>query len=374
MYFKDIIGQAEIKHQLIQTAQIGNIAHAQLFCEPEGAGGFALALAYARYLNCVNRTAEDSCGNCPSCLKYDGLVHPDLHFVFPMVANKEKKKDVCDDYLPEWRSFLQEHTYFNLNTWLSSIEADNKQAIIYAKESDAILRKLSLKAQEATYRVLFVWLPEKMNDSCANKLLKLIEEPPQNTLFFLVSEAPEQIISTIQSRAQRINIRGIAVNDMMQNLTTCLGLTHDDAQNVAHIANGNYIKAQETISLSEENVMFLEMFKSMMRNSWSRNVKGMKGSADQFATIGRERQKNFFNYTQRLIRENFMYRFQSPELNYMNRDEAQFSAKFAPFVNERNVFELMEELEKAERHVSQNVNSKMVFFDLSLRITVLLKR
>lgn len=374
MYFKDIIGQETIKKQLIQTAIEGNVAHAQLFCESEGAGAFALALAYARYLNCKDRTEHDACGKCPSCLKYDILAHPDLYFVFPIVANKERKKDICDDYLPEWRAFLQEQTYFNLNDWLSSIEAENKQALIYAKESDEIIRKLSLKAQEATYRVLIVWLPEKMNEACSNKLLKLIEEPPHNTLFFLVSENPEMIISTIQSRSQRINVRGIQHEEMRNQLINHFGLSAEDASNVAHIANGNYIKAKETISLSEENTLFLEMFKSMMRNSWARNVKGMKESAEKFATLGRERQKNFFAYTQRLIRENFMYRFQTADLNYMNRDEALFSTKFSPFVNERNVFDLMTELEIAEQHIAQNVNAKMVFFDLSLRITVLIKR
>lgn len=374
MYFRDVIGQEETKQRLIRSARSGVVPHAQLFCEPEGAGAFPLALAYARYLNCARPGETDACGQCPSCLKFDQLVHPDLHFVFPIVASKEKKKEVCDDYLPEWRTFLNDRPYFNLNSWLGYLDAENKQALIYAKESDEIIRKLNLKAYEATYRVLIVWLPEKMNEACANKLLKMIEEPPAQTLFLLVSNAPDLIIGTIQSRSQRINIRAIDTLSVTATLTGKYGLSKEDAKNVAHIANGNFIKAMETISLSEENKLFLEMFKGMMRNSWSRNVKGMKEASEVFASLGREPQKNFLSFAQRMIRENFVYRFQEPELNYMNYDEASFSAKFAPYVNERNVFELMEELAQAEQQIGQHVNAKMIFFDLSLKITVLLKR
>ena len=213
-----------------------------------------------------------------------------------------------------------------------------------------------------------------MNESCANKLLKLIEEPPANTVFLLVSETPDQIIGTIQSRSQRMNVRAIATEAITGALTDNYGLSAQDAKNVAHMANGNFIKAVEAISLGEENALYLDFFKGMMRNSWARNVRGMKDASDKFASLGRERQKNFFSFAQRLIRENFVYRFQTPELNYMNRDEAQFALKFSPFVNERNVFDLMEELERAERQIAQNVNPKMIFFDLSLKITVLLKR
>lgn len=374
MYFKDIIGQEEIKQRLIQSAQTGVVPHAQLFCEQGGAGAFPLALAYARYLNCTARTEADACGRCPSCVKYNELAHPDLHFVFPIVAKKEKKKEICDDYLVEWRDFLKSHPYFNMDSWLDYIEAGNSQAIIYSKESDEIIHKLSLKIYEADYRILLVWMPEKLHPSCANKLLKVIEEPPTNTVILMVSETPEQILGTILSRAQRINIRAIRAEHIEQAMIQKYGLSREDAQHVAHLAGGSYIKAVEAISLGEDNKFFLEQFKSMMRNSWARNVKGMKEMADAMAGIGRERQKNFFAYCQHLIRENFMYRFQSPELNYMNFDESGFATKFAPYVNERNVIDLMDELAKAERHIGQNVNAKMVFFDLSLRITVLIKR
>ena len=374
MYFKDIIGQEEIKRHLIQTAQSGVLPHAQLFTEPGGSGAFALALAYARYVNCSRRTDTDACGQCPSCLKYDELAHPDLHFVFPIVAKKEKKKEICDDYLQEWRAFLHEQTYFGIDQWLDAMDAGNSQALIYSKESDEIIRKLSLKIYEADYRVLLVWLPEKLHVSCANKLLKLIEEPPAHTLILMVSEQPDLILGTIQSRTQRINIPRIFPEDLAKAMQSRYGLSPEGAHYVSHLANGNYLKAVEAISVNEETMFFLEQFKTVMRNSWARNVKAMKEQADVLASIGREKQKNYLAYCQRLVRENFIYRFQAPELNYMNREEAAFAVKFSPYVNERNVIDLMDELAKAELHISQNVNPKMVFFDLALRITVLIRR
>ena len=374
MYFRDIVGQEDIKRQLIQTAKSGILPHAQLFTENGGSGAFNLALAYARYLNCENRTDTDACGHCPSCLKINELAHPDVHFVFPIVAKKDKKKEICDDYLQEWREFLHDNPYFNLDQWLEHIEAGNSQAIIYSKESDEIIHKLNLKIYEAKYRILLIWLPEKLHLSCANKLLKIIEEPPANTIILMVSEQPDMILSTILSRTQRINIPKIQTEDLIPALESRFSLSKEDAHNIAHIANGNYLKAVEEISTNEENLFFLEQFKSVMRNSWLRNVKGMKEQADMMAGIGRERQKKYLAYCQRMIRENFIYRFQAPEMNYMNLQESAFAVKFSPFVNERNVIDLMDELAKAEQHISQNVNAKMVFFDLALKITVLIKR
>jgi DNA polymerase-3 subunit delta' len=374
MFFKDVIGQTNIKRQLIKSAQKNVVPHAQLFYEQGGAGAFPLALAYARYLNCKDRSDTDACGHCPACLKYNELAHPDLHFVFPIVSRKEKKKEVCDDYLSEWRSLLKKQPYFALSHWLEYMDAGNTQALIYSKESDEIIRKLSLRIYVAEYRILLVWLPEKLHPTCANKLLKIIEEPPSNTVVLLVSEEPNLILGTIQSRTQRSNIRAIQTKDMVASLVEHERLEPEVAEQVARLSGGNYLKALEIISVSEENIFFLERFKEMMRNSWARNVKGMKAMADTIAGLGRERQKNFLAYCQHLIRENFMYRFQSPELNYMNKPEADFALKFAPFVNERNVFELVEELTKAEQHIIQNVNAKMVFFDLALRITVLIRR
>ena len=371
MYFRDIIGQDSLKRQLIVSAQKGITPHSQLFCGQNGCGAFPLAFAYARYLNCTDRSGTDACGQCPSCLKYNDIIHPDLHFIFPVV--QEGKKTVCDDYLTEWRVFLSNRVYFDLNMWLDEINA-NKQAIIYSKESDEIMRKVSLKIYEAAYRILFIWTPERMHSSCANKLLKVIEEPPPNTIILMVSEEPERILGTILSRSQRINVKPIDTHALAQYVRSQYEVAGDNAQQIARMAHGDYLQMIELLHDSEENAFFLQQFMLMMRNAWSRNVKGMKSFADELASLRKERQRNFIAYCQRFVRENFIYRFQTSEMNYMNREETNFSVNFAPFITERNVFDLMEELTEADRHLAQNVNAKMVFFDLALRITALLKK
>jgi DNA polymerase-3 subunit delta' len=375
MFFKNIIGQDPLKRQLIDSAKSGIVPHAQLICGQAGSGTYPLALAYARYLNCSDRSETDACGKCPSCLKYNGLVHPDLHFIFPMISNnKGRKKQICDDYMPEWREFLSAHTYFDLNMWLQRMNAENQQALIYAKESDDILHKVSMKIYEATYRVLIIWLPERMHLTCANKLLKIIEEPPMNTVILMVSEEPAKILGTILSRSQRLNVSPIGPDALAAAIESQFGVEKANALEFAHLSHGDYLQAVDTINRSDENEFFLNQFIRIMRNSWTRNVKEMKNLAEEMAAIGRERQKNFLAYCQRLIRENFMYRFQAQEMNYMSREEGAFSVRFAAFINERNVFDMISELSDAERHIAQNGSVKMIFFDLSIRIAVLLKR
>jgi len=372
--FKNIIGQQTTKERLIKSVQKGFIPHAQLLSGGEGVGAFPLAIAYARYLNCTNKQENDACGVCPSCVKFNKLAHPDLHFVFPIVKNDKKKKEICDDYLTEWRSFLSENIYFNLSQWLDYMGAENSQAIIYAKESNEIIKKLNLKTYEAEYKIMVIWLPEKMHESCANKLLKMIEEPPAKTVFLLVSENPDQIIGTIQSRSQFIYIPPIEPKDMKIALQQTFELLEEDLNAIVHLAEGNYIKALETINANEENQLFLELFITIMRNSWKRDVKNMKAKADFFASLGREKQKSFLAYAQRMIRENFLYRLHLPDINYLNKTEAEFAVNFSPYVNERNIISFMDDLALGERHIEQNVNPRMVFFDLSMKIAVLLKK
>ena len=373
MFFKNITGQKEIKQQLIQSVKNGYIPHARLLSGPEGVGKFALALAYARYLCCTNRNEEDACGICPSCVKYNKLSHPDLHFVFPIFNDKKKKKEICDDYLTEWRTFVEQNPYFNLTSWLNFIGAENSQGTIYARESEEIIRKLNLKAYESAYKIMIVWLPEKMQPACSNKLLKMIEEPPLYTVFLLVSENPDEIIGTIQSRTQRLPIPPVLPEDMGNALSSKIA---DDSEraNLVHLANGSYLKALEIIETSLETEQYLELFKTIMRNCWRRDVKNMKAEAEKFAGLGRERQKYFLAYAQKLIRENFLYKLNIPEITYLNPDEAGFSNNFSPYVNEKNVAGLMEELALAEKHIESNVNARMVFFDLSMKIAVLIKK
>ena len=369
--FNDIIGQEQVKRRLIQEVQEGRIAHAQLFCGPVGSGKLPLALAYARYLCCPNRTATDACGTCPSCVKWEKLVHPDVHFIFPIVNKaKSPKVSVCNDFLPQWRQQLIANPYFYLSHWLDDMDAENKQAQIFTQESEEIIRKLSLKSSEGGYKVTIVWMAEKMNEACANKLLKLFEEPPARTVFLLITETPDMILPTIQSRTQRINIPRISEADIAAALQSKYGVQPVDSEKIAHLAGGDFIKALEAIQLNEENELFFNWFVSLMRLSYQRKIKEMKAWSDSVAETGRETQKKFLGYCQNMIRENFIYNLHVPQLNYMSRSESEFARRFAPFVNEKNVMDIMRKLSDAERDIERNVNAKMVFFDLALNMIV----
>ena len=371
MFFRDVIGQNEAKQRLIREAKEGKIAHARLFCGPKGIGKLPLAIAYARYLSCQHPEENDACGHCPNCMKYNKLAHPDLHFVFPVIKIKSKDT-VSDDFLPEWRELISHTPYFNLNIWLKEMGAENQQAQIYVKESDEIIRKLNLKSSQGGYKIMIIWLPEKMNVECSNKLLKLLEEPPSQTIFLLISEEPDMLLTTIQSRTQRFNLYGIEEKQIAQKLIQQYGIIEKDAVDIAHRSEGNFLKALEAIHLNEENQLFFDMFVSLMRLSYQRKIREMKQWSETMASMGRERQKQFLQYCQRMIRENFIYNFHNPSITFLNEEERSFSSRFAPFVNERNVIGIMDELSEAQRHIEQNVNARMVFFDFSLKMIVLL--
>lgn len=371
MFFKDVVGQEEAKQRLIREAKEGKIAHARLFCGPEGIGKLPLAIAYARYLSCDNPGEEDACGSCPSCIKFNKLAHPDLHFVFPVI--KKKAKDtVSDDFIAEWRELLNHNPYFNLNIWLEEMGAENQQAQIYVKESDEIIRKLSLKSSQGGYKIMIIWLPEKMNVECSNKLLKLLEEPPSQTIFLLVSEEPDMLLTTIQSRTQRFSLYGIEEDCMIERLQNQYGIHEKDAISIARRSEGSFLKALISIHLSEENKQFFDLFVNLMRLSYQRKIREMKQWSETLASMGREKQKHFLSYCQRLVRENFVFNFQDSSLIFMNEEEQNFSKRFAPYINEKNVMGIMDELSEAQRHIEQNVNARMVFFDFSLKMIVLL--
>ena len=372
MYFKDIIGQEEAKERLITEYKEGRIPHAILFCGPEGAGKLALAIAFARYILCQEPSDEDSCGHCPNCVKIDKLVHPDLHFVFPVIKKKSSTSVVSDDYITEWRNFVLSNPYFNLNSWIREMGAENQQALIYVHESEQILKKLSLKSSLGSYKIMIIWLPEKMNVECSNKLLKIIEEPPAKTLFFLISEQPENLLTTIISRCQRFNLAAVKEEDMEIMISSKFGIDSDTAKEIAHISQGSVLKALDNIQTGKEHKEFFDLFVSLMRLSYMRKIREMKQWSETLAAMGREKQKGFLAYCQKMIRENFIYNFKIESLNYMNSEENSFSTRFAPFINEKNIFGIMNELSEAQIHIEQNVNAKMVFFDLSLKMIVLL--
>lgn len=374
MYFKDLIGQAPSTALLRTAVAEGRIPHAQLICGGEGVGKLALAIAYARYLCCTQRHTGDACGECPSCKKFDKLAHPDLHFAFPIYKKDSSKTPRSDDFIEKWRHAVAENPYMTLNQWMEYIGAENQQGLIYASQSEEIIRKLTLKSSEGGYKVMIIWMAEKMNSECSNKLLKMIEEPPAQTVFLLVTENPDLLLPTIQSRVQRITLPPLNEDTIATALSERYGLGEADARQIAHSSAGNWLQAMETIHLGNRSKEYIELFMTLMRKSYMRDLKGMRQWADTVAGMGREPQKNFLIYCQRMIRESFICNFHRPEINYMNTDEANFTSRFAPFVNEKNIFGIMEELAEAQRHIEQNVNAKMVFFDLSLKMIMLLKQ
>ena len=374
MYFRDIIGLTDIKRHLIESVQKGYVPHARIIYGSEGIGKLPLAIAYARYLNCLNPTDTDACGVCSSCSKYDKLAHPDLHFAFPMVQRKAEKLMVCDNYLPQWRSFLAENTYFNLGQWLQNINAKNAQGMIYAQESEEIIRKLNLKVYEAKYKVMIVWLPEKMNLECANKLLKMIEEPPAHTIFLLISEDLDKVIPTIKSRCQPIYIKPIELSDMINAIEHNYNLTASDSHSVAHIANGSFTKAIELIESTDDSQMLLNLFSKMMGAAYSKKIKLIKEIAEELSKTGREVQKSFLIFSLRMFREYFVKNFNLPELVYLNRAEQQLGQQYTGAINEANIEVLVDEFSLAHRQIEQNGNAKIIFLDLCLKLTMLIKK
>ena len=373
--FSNIIGQKKVIEQLKKCVDENRMAHALLFTGPAGNGKLALAVALARYLLC-NAAAGDACGACPACVKMDKLIHSDLHFVFPVKKKKNSSSDtapVSDDYIAEWRELLLSNPYFSYDDWLQKLDVENQQPMIYERESGEILHKLSMQSREGGWKIVIIWLPEKMKEAGSNKLLKIIEEPPQKTLFILVSEQPDHILPTILSRTQRVEIPSIMQKDMEDALVERYGLTQADAARIAQQSGGSLTAAEQMLSIDDDKALYLDLFAQLMRVAYARNIREMKNWSEQVAAMGRERQKRLLDYCQRMVRENFIMNFKRSEMLYMSAEESAFSARFSPFVNERNIYGIMEELSEAQRHIEQNVNAKMVFFDMSLRMIVWIK-
>lgn len=377
MRFSEVIGQQATREQLIQLVAEDRLPHALLFCGPYGSGKMALALAFASYLLCQNHKGnDDACGTCHQCMLVEKWEHPDLHFTFPTIklpSMSSDHKPVSDDFAKEWRQMLNTYgAYFTMDQWMSEIKAENQQAIITAGESDSLIRKLSLKSSQGGYKVSLIWLPERMNLECANKMLKLIEEPPSQTVFLMVSEEPDKLLETIRSRTQRIDVKRIETDDIANALTTRRGIDTDTALRIARIANGSWQKAIDVLDAGNENELFLDMFISLMRLAYGRNVRELKRWSENIQGFGREKQKRFLAYMLHLVRENFMYNFGNPDLNYMTEREEGFAVNFARFINEANILPITDLLNKAIRDIGQNANAKIVFFDLALQMIVLL--
>lgn len=371
MNFAQIPGQKEIIGKLIRSVNEERVSHAQMFAGNEGCGSLALALAYARYISCEDRQEHDSCGRCKSCIKYDKMIHPDLHFVFPVIKGKKATDPVSDNYIEEWREFTALSPFFTLNKWLDHIEVGNAQGMIFASEASEIIRKLSLKTFESDYKIMIIWLPEKMHPSASNKLLKMIEEPPEKTLFLLVSDEPDKVIPTIMSRCQLIKIPVFTDSEIENYLTSRYGVTAEKAADIAHVANGNIIRASELCEDENTSLDNLERFKTLMRFAWKRDVVSLVGWSEEMAATGREAQKNFISFSLRILRENLMLTLGQKEnrLVFLTGEEEGFSGKFHPFITRENVYPLYEEFNLGYSHIEANGNAKIIFLDLALKVT-----
>src|SRR5450759_3346299 len=375
MNFYQIPGQKDIKTKLLRSVKEERVSHAQLFAGPEGCGSMALALAYARYISCENRTDYDSCGTCKSCVKYEKLIHPDLHFVFPVTKGKKATDPVSDNYLAEWREFVKKAPYFNLNNWMDFIEVGNAQGMIFASEASEIIKKLSLKTFESDFKIMIIWLPEKMHQATANKLLKMIEEPPEKTLFLLVSEEPDMVIPTILSRCQLVKIPSFSSHDIEKYLTQRFNIAANKAADISRVSSGNITRAIELCENEDSSLANLDRFKSLMRFAWKRVIISIINWSEEIAATGREAQKNFISFSLRILRENLMLSLDQLKnsLVFLTGEEATFSGNFHPFINQNNIYPLAEEFNLVYSHIEANGNAKIIFLDLALKVTRLIR-
>lgn len=405
MKWNEVIGQDEVISRLKTLVSNGRMPHALMLCGSTGYGSLALAMALASALLCQRsngrkqntlasplgmfgeeedyiqadtQSSAEPCGECPQCAMLRQWHHPDLHFSFPTVklpSMSTEHKPVSDDFISNWNELInREGPYISFDQWLEQMGATTQQAIITAGESDALTRKTAIKSSQGGYKVGIIWLAELMNEASANKFLKTLEEPSQDTVFILVVERPELLLETIRSRVQRIDVPKISQSVLQNALMERMGVDSDVAYRIARASEGNWSNAVELLKPESEQKMFLDLFIMIMRQAYSSDVKGMKKWSDSVAAFGREQQKRMLKFFIRMIREAFMYNFREPQLSYMTIEEEEFVKKFGKFINEDNIIEIIALLELALRDISQNTYQKIVFFDTALRLTVLIQR
>lgn len=377
MKFSKIIGQEKIKKQLIQTVKNNRVSHAQLFFGPEGAGKLALAIAYAQYINCGNKTGTDSCGSCSSCLKYEKLIHPDLHFFFPVSKTKKVKdsdKAVSDMFLDEWRELLSENAgYISSAEWYKKIDIEKKQGIINAADCGKIIEKFKYKAFEAEYIVVIIWMAEKIFHSAAPKILKIIEEPPAKTLFILISGDQDKIIPTILSRTQLVKIPKITEEDLIKNIKSLHNYTDNEIKNAVYLADGNYKESLKYIEESENENFNFEKFQEWMRLCFTRDLIKINLFTLEISRINREQLKSFLQYALRITRNCLLVNYNGFDKVKLSSKEKGFLEKFYPYINSANGIQFAEEFDKALFHIERNAYAPLLFMDLSLTISKLLK-
>jgi DNA polymerase-3 subunit delta' len=375
MLFKEIVGQDDIKRRLIQTVNDNRISHAQLLLGPAGSGNLALAFAYAQYIFCSNKGEHDSCGECSSCLKMQKIAHPDFHFVFPVYKIKDGRETLSDDLLADMREALTQNPYLELDEFLDNHGIENKQAQIYVGESASILRKLSFKSYEGEYRIVIIWKPEKMNVQAANKILKMIEEPPERTLFIMVAESTDLMLATILSRTQMVKIKKTDDASMQKALAEKFNLSPEHALRITHLADGNFSAAMKMAAEGDDSTDNTQRFRDWMLACYKNNIPEMLNWSEKLASTdeGREKQKAFLAFCQNMFRKALMQTYSTPELARMTDNERSFFLKFSTFVNGNNIMEITAELDSASYHIERNAYPKLLFFDLSLKLGTLLR-
>ena len=370
MLFKDVVGQEAIKIQLVQSVTRDRISHAQLFYGKEGLGKFPLALAYAQFILCQNKNDYDSCGICPSCLKSKNLSHPDITFSFPVQILDGKK--TSDIFIKEWREMMLENSYSTESDWYKKNGNEKKKGIIGVDESKNILKKLSLKSFEGGYKIHVIWLAENMNDSAANKLLKIIEEPPKNTLIILLVGEIESILQTIISRTQRVNLQNILEEEIKNSLIEKKNISSSKASEIASYVNGNYSYAlEQTENHSDEN---FDLFVSWMRLCFKKDIPGAIAFTTEIQKLGKEKQKTFLLFTLSIFQKSLTGNFTGMENVKTAATHKKFIENFMPYVHLKNMEELHQQMTDAYYHIDRNANAKILFLDLSFILFRLIKK
>ncbi len=374
MRFSDIPAHESVKERLRALADSDRIPHALLLEGGSGIGKLALARAFAQYIHCTDRHDGDSCGRCPSCIQHRALSHIDAHYVFPVVKpEKSTTPPISDDFLEEWKAYLDGRLFMDFEQWAETFTKKNAQPITYVTESNDLIHRLSFASHTSRYKIVIWWLPEKMNVEAANKLLKIIEEPYKDTIFIMASDKPEALLPTIYSRVQRIKLRRLP-DETVAKILVDRGIDPTDAEAIAHTAGGNMVKALRNVDTRGEDKARFDMFTSLMRLAYQRDIFKLREWGNDLAALGREKEIKFYEYAARLIRENFIYNFQLPQIVYLNSVESQFSSRFARFITERNAEKLVETFENAIRDIAGNGNGKIINLDVAIKVILLLKQ
>jgi DNA polymerase-3 subunit delta' len=369
MFFRQIIGNKALISELLQQKKTGRIPHAQLFLGADGSESFALAWAYLQYLNCENPSTEDSCGVCALCRGYQKLEHPDLYLSFPIPQDSQHK--VSGSFSHVFKGLFSKNPYANLRIWNETLDNAKKQSMISVHESAEILTQLQLTAFGAKYKAVLMWLPEKLNQAAANKLLKIIEEPTDFTLFIFVGQQKEEILPTILSRLQVLTVKNPSLEEIL-SYVQAQNKSLEEAKSIVEIAQGNVLAVFTLLSPDEKSVLYFNQFSIWMRLCFKKDIRKILAWVEENAALGREIHKELFQYSLHLVQQTIWQ-------NYLGKvqllgPEKEFSHKFSPYVNPDNLLEMVDVLEKAYIDIERNAHAKILFLDVSFQLFKLFKR